>query len=644
MLGGIVTNAIEAAEHVFQHYLPENLLSKFGPCAVGLSATAFGLYLGNLFTNDESLVEFHKHLDKESYFQEMKNMFLRREQFSQLLKMAVLGFTCVVLVLIIFLFYLINRYFSLKKLATENFTKTSERLQNVEGVIESILADHEILDIKQIEFFKTEIEQQRFAFKDFITNRSLDFETTVNEAKSLCLKAKNSVHNDLKKMTELTGQASELKLNIAMANSSLEETRSQTTKLNRDVEKLTTEIDQKLENIKSNTKSTFSDLEVKLEKDQVEMCKCNALLLCSQTLFEAAIYKFEELELSQGKNNLAPSQDGERLSSDDTVPCLKRAIELNNFLKSEDGTAMEKIADFSKLFCENIGSESPQNAILFDLIKRLELIEEKVCSHYSLINGNNVKIKHLEFSTSEKISDLKYCSDEWITSWVSVIYGLFNSSFLHIENQLFGIDCLEYTTIFDVADDKIDQNSKLFYHIMDQCKQSCLKIVKEINLLIFEYYLVQGSLATTNSSLLSMCNTKIDDELETLFMEFRHTVDKTPMANSKRTEIISTLLRLRQDLTSDLKDDTMKFNALVKQNLEDFCIIHDTMKTIFKETDDRRVQTEDDSVVEISDHSNSLLSLHEDSSFSENDDFIVGNSTNESSLRPFKLSVSKKKK
>ncbi|ODQ47563.1 hypothetical protein PICMEDRAFT_71621 [Pichia membranifaciens NRRL Y-2026] len=638
----IFANAIESAEHLLQYYMPENFLSNFGPCAVGLSATAFGLYLGNLFTTDDSLVEFHKHLENESYLQEIQSMFLKKDHFFQLLQMAVLGFTCAVLLFLIFLFYLTNRYLSLKNFTNENFMKTFERVQNVERVVESILADHEVLDMKQIEFFKTEIEQQRAAFKDFITNRSLEFETTVSEAKSICLKAKTSAHNDLKKLTELNGQASELKVNIDIANSSLEETRSQTSKLNREVEKLTTEIDQKLENIRSNITNKFSDLNEAVEEDKVEIYKCNALLLCSQTLFEACIFKFEELDLLQGKTNQVNSQDDEKPSAENIVPCLERAIELNNFLKTKDETSMEKLSDFSEDFCKT--NKNSENAMLFELLKRLEIMEEKVCRHYSLINGNNVKIKHLEFSTSEKISDLKYCSDEWITSWVSVIYGLFNSSFLHLENQLFGIDCLEYTTIFDVSDDKIDQNSNLFYHIMDQCKQSCLKIVKEINLLIFEYYLVQSSLATASSSLLSMCNTKIDDELETLFAEFRQTVDKTPMANSKRTDIVNTLARLRQDLTSDLKDDTMKFNALVKQNLEDFCIIHDTMKTIFKETDKRRVQTENDSVLEVSDNSNSLLSLHEDSSFSENEDSVVGTLSNESVLRPFKLSLSKKKK
>lgn len=324
--------------------------------------------------------------------------------------------------------------------------------------------------------------------------------------------------------------------------------------------------------------------------------------------------------------------------------CLKQAVELNKFLKSEDLASSKTInGEVGKSKETNI-NDSSVNILLFDLIKRLELMEEKICSHHSLINGNDVKIRHLESSTSEKISDLKYCSDEWITSWVSVIYGLFNSSFLHIENQLFGIDCLEYTTIFDVANDKVDQSSNLFYEIMDKCKQTCLKIVKEVNLLIFEYYLIQGSIATTSSSLLSLCNTKIDDELEILFMELRQTVERTPMSTAKRTDILNTLVRLKTDLTSDLKDDTRKFNTLVKQNLEDFCIIHDTMKTIFKESDKRQTKLDEDSIIEISDHSNSLLSLHEDSSFSENDNSALENLSCETSLRPFKLSVSKQRK
>lgn len=637
----IAANFLETAEQVFYHYLPESLITKVGPCAIGLSATAAGLYLGNLFTDNDSLTELQRHLDKEFYIHEMKSHFLKKEQFSQMQQMTVLSFAISFLFIWIFVLYLFYKLFSLKKLTNQNLTQAVERIRNVEQVIESILKEHEVLDIKQFEFFKTEIEQQRSAFKSFIANRSLEFETTVSDAKTSCLKAKNSVHADLKKITDLMGQVPQLRLNLMTMSSSLEETTGKAANLNQNLEALAAEFDEKLEILKNSTSKTLISIEEGLQNDKIEISKCNSLLHCSEILFEAAISKFEEIELLKSGEE---SHNDRRILSERMTTCLKQAVELNKFLKSEDLASSKTINGEVEKSKETNINDSSVNILLFDLIKRLELMEEKICSHHSLINGNDVKIRHLESSTSEKISDLKYCSDEWITSWVSVIYGLFNSSFLHIENQLFGIDCLEYTTIFDVANDKVDQSSNLFYEIMDKCKQTCLKIVKEVNLLIFEYYLIQGSIATTSSSLLSLCNTKIDDELEILFMELRQTVERTPMSTAKRTDILNTLVRLKADLTSDLKDDTRKFNTLVKQNLEDFCIIHDTMKTIFKESDKRQTKLDEDSIIEISDHSNSLLSLHEDSSFSENDNSALENLSCETSLRPFKLSVSKQRK
>lgn len=624
----------EITDQVWNAIIPE--LTKHNNAAsyaIGAGATILGLMLGSLYSENESLLEFQKHVDKESYFQEMKELFLKRESFFKMLKISALGFFSIFIGLLVGVFYLTYNLFKLKKFIDIYFKVNTERIKNIEGVIESILKDHEVLDIKQFEFFKNEIEQQRSSFKDFITNRSLEFEATIFEAKNSCLKSKNSVHTDLKKITELVSRIEAVKSDITGLEEKLNNVSIKSSVFTTKLDTLSLEIKNKIENLKTESTKSYNDLDETLQNQKIELYKCNALLISSQILFDASISKFEQIESVDETNDHATTK---RL-----IRCLEKATDLNEFLQTQEDIERKLLTTPDAIHDHSF------NTLLFELTKRLSSVEEKLFNHNSLISSNDSKIKHLESSTSEKISGLKSYSDEWITSWVSVIYGLFNSSFMHLENQLFGVDCLEYTTIFDIAEDKIETNSKLLYTIMDKCKQTCLRIIKEINLLIFEYYLVQKSFANTSTSLISLCNLKIDDELNNLFLELETDVKSLTIIPQKKTEMFNTLMKLKYDLASDLKDDTEKFNELFRQNLEDFCIIHDTMKSLVNKPEtkiekDVIHEVSDDSVIELSERSNSIISLHGDSSFSESDNSIIVDSST-SSLRPFKLSANKTK-
>lgn len=623
-----------------------SLLKYLNPYTIGLSATAIGLLLGSFFSdNDYPLLEFQRNMDKESYFHEMKQHFLKRDHFFKLVKYSVLGFIILFFFATIFVLYLTYDMFKLKKYIKIYFLKNTERICNIEDVIESILKDHEVLDIKQFEFFKNEIEEQRLAFKNFITNRSLEFESTISNAKNVCLKAKNSVHSELKVVSDITTKFSTLKNDVSKLDDQLNQSNKNLENLNQGVENASNELFNKIEKIRIQSDRLFENFGNDLKEQKLDIYKCNSLLTCSKTLFEASLANFNEKKINESENlNTQVFNEKNKESSDAIISCIKKANDINEFLKSQENT--EELINNSKL--EN----QPMNILIFELLERLKLVEERLFNHNSLINSNDIKIQKLETSTFEKISDLKTCSDEWITSWVSVIYGLFNSSFLHLENELFGIDCLEYSTIFDMADDMIQENSKLLYDITDKCKQICLKIIKEVNLLIFEYYLIQKSFAGSNSTLLSLCDNKINEELDTLYTNIAADINKFEMNNKKKEKILITLMKLKHDLALDLKDDTRKFNILVRQNLEDFCIIHDTMKTILKKSKDNSTdeimfneeddKEDDDSIIEIYSPTNSVTYNTSTSSYSENDNSIESLPSS-SSLRPFKLSVKKRR-
>lgn len=648
----MVSYIMESIESIISSFSLYSSIGSFSPYVFGATATGLGLFLGSLYTENESMLEFQKHVDKESYFQEMKNLFLRREQFSQAL-LFVSAAVIFTLLLEVGSFFVINS--KMKK--SNNFwglaqSDICDRLERMEEVIESILRDNSNMDMKQMRIFKSEIDQQRDSFKNLITNKSLELETRISDAKTSCQKIKIAVHTDMQKVVEVSSKLMSMKNDFANIGESVKNTRVMTQSIQTEVAAALEEAREKIKHYMDEFESSCSSLEERSKLHEVDIFKCNAMLVNAEILLEAALAKFEFIEAIDTSDNSVKSE------SSRLVTCLQNALDVKKYfddqpeVAQEDGEALNDALPFRTPAVEKNPYKNSVNSVIFELMKRLSLLEERTTDQMSMISKNADKIKLLDTSTTEKLSGMKFHSDEWITAWVSVIYSLFNSSFLQLENQLFGIDCLEYPTIFDVANEKLEENSTLFYDIMDKCKEKCVKIVKEVNLLIFEYYLVQNAYSGTNSSLLSMCNTKIDEEISDLFIHFDSTIRNSSISQSKQSGIMNTLLRLKMDLTSDLKSDTLRFNTLVKQNLDDFYLIHDTMKSIYKGSEihitsslrSHRDDNADDSIIEISDISNSLLSVHEDSSFSENEHSFSADSFSETSLKPFKLKGSTKRK
>lgn len=628
--------------------MPEVSSANLGPYAFGVGTTTLGMLLGSLFSGKDSLVEFQKHMDMESYIQEMKEMFLKRDQFANLLKIVLIVATIAILCEVMLCLVFGYRLRSLKMYLNASLELANEKFDKVETVIESILRDQQVIDIEQLKFFKNEIEQQRESFSDLITSTSLELKTKITDSKSVCLKAKSSVRTDLKNVQDLLENIQTVKNDILSLNKVLEETSQSTKVLDTQVKVFTADVNQKMDNAVSALENTLKDLNVKQENNTVDLMKCNCLLLNSQTLFEASIAKFEQVALVKDFDSGEKTPFSERL-----VMCLTRATELNNFLNSEEKEDLN--LDVQSTTSQDRTKNNSQkdhctNSMLFALSKRISLLEEKSCDHQFLISDITKRIQNVDNKTSEKLSHMQFYSEEWITSWVSVIYSLFNSSFQHLENQLFSIDCMEYTRLFDIAGAKIEENSNLFCNIMDSCKDCCLKTIKEVNLLIFEYYLIQKSSTNTSPHLISMCNAKIDDELNVLFSYLQNEISNSTDDKSKRSQFDELLPKLKEDLTADLKNDTAKFNELVRHNLHDFYIIHDTMKSICKASTTHpnggyhlyeNQEENDDSIVEISD--NSLLSAYEDSSFSEAD-LTAQHSFEEYSLKPFKLTNHRQQK
>lgn len=639
------TNMYEVVELAIDSLAPQSLKDNFVSYLLGASATIVGVIINRMVTSDDTIVEFNKTLEEQSYLQEMRALFMKKDHFENMIKTSVLLLVGYLIMSSTFVFYLAFKLFQINSRLKAYQVNADLKLKNTEDVIESILKESEIVDIEQLKFFKSEIEQQRTAFQNLILNKSLELETKISDAKSVCIKTKKAVHEDLAEVEKLVANISGLRKELDNINELMEITRNNSKLLEIDMKHFSDDINKKMADTIAKFSSRIHEVNQKVESQEVNLFKCNALLLNSQTLLEASICKFEALEYIKN------SQESDNISiSSRILSCIKKANEFQQYMdqidsksvttKPNNSTDLSLELPSTTGYTEKTFNLTSTNSAIYKILQKIDVLEKEVSLHDHLISRNTDGIKIIQSNTSDEISNIKSFSDDWVISWVSVIYGLFNSSFLQLENQLFDIDCLEYSTVFEVEN---DDNGKLFEEIMSQCKQTCLKAIKEVNLLIFEYYLIQNSYACSKSSLIGMCNVKIDDEIEQLFEYVEQLINSSDINAAKQQNIKNTLFKLKHDLKSDLKSDTHKFNDLVKQNLDDFYIIHDTMKSLIvsqKEKSSDHDNEYDNSIIELSDHTDSLLSSQENSSFSENDSSLIESSIPGTKLKPLKLADS----
>lgn len=602
-------------EHTIFSAMPHILSSKISPYLFGVSATIAGVFINKIISGGDSIYDFQTHLDQQLYINEMKELYLRRDQFGEVLLVA---FVIIVLNFIFSIFLAIKiRGVNMKLHKTkDNFEL---KLKNSESVIESILKDFESIDLQQITVFKSDAERQRTAFADLIHNKSLELETKLAEAKNTCSRAKKCVHEDLSKIEKLVGNIQGMKEEVRKTNESLEVTRSNTKLLEIDVKHFTEDINKKIDESITSLSSKISEIGKKIEGDSVDIFKCNSLLLNAELLLEASILKFEALEA------IETTDSNQNPSFTRITKCIEKAKEFHDFMNQSSITGED--------------TPGPTNAALYQILQAIDALKKKVSAEELSILKNTDAIKDLHMKVNYKLIELKSESDDWIKSWISVIYGLFSSSFLQLESQLFGIDFMEYNVS---NNEKLDdpESLKLFEQIKTQCKKTCIRTIKEVNLLTFEYYLIQKSQYSNSPSLTNMCYLKIDQELEELFHQLELSINTSDLCDLKKTIIKSIVLKLKHGLASDLKSDTNKFNLLVRQNLDDFHIIHETMKSINSSEFSKDSINDGDSVIELSDYSNSLISLHNDESFSESDSSMLETSISETKLKPLKLADS----
>lgn len=519
-------------------------------------------------------------------------------------------------------------------------------MENLERVVDSILLESNNEDVEMLKFdFNDKLNSLNDSFLNRVNNLELKLikaQTTIDEYKSNIQEEYQNIKSLVKKVPEVQNILTNFDIDLG-------EIKLKINTLNSEISKISTSIESELFKVSKRIRDFKDDLNSKLDQEEIQIFKCNALLVNSKILFESSLIRFENIlhlidsnieidDLNENKENILPGDSSSKLED-----LLKDGLKIINTLKSNEKTAKEidflLNAEVGTTINSELGiEENATTALLFDVSKRLDTVETHINVQERYIHQNLDKMRSLNNNHNEKISEMKSHSEDWIIAWVSVIYGLFNSTFIDLQNQLLGHDNFNSLNGFIEAISSFDDGEVFFEEFISHCKDTCLKVMKEVSLLIFEYYLIHRDINKNGDSILPVCHSKIEFEVDTLICLFEDTLKRTKINTKEYTNLRTEVSSFKEKLKFDMSQNAITFNSLFQQNLKDFYIIHDTMKNLLTEESRRTIvepEKNNADIIEVSDNSfDSVISIHT-STFSSDD----GNTSlmSDDSFKPFKL-------
>ncbi|GMM30163.1 hypothetical protein DAMA08_029080 [Martiniozyma asiatica (nom. inval.)] len=530
------------------------------------------------------------------------------------------------------------------------FTKRSEKmhfahqkkLQDIEIVVNSILQDEETVDAKQLEYLKKSSETLKLEFSDLVINKTLEFNTNIQKAISLIAKDKAQCQSSCKQVSTVMEKIPEIK-------NKLTELAEHTSTVSDFIKSVTGKADE----IKIKLKNKFQELDDNLQKERksiyekvdaesFNLKKCNALLSSAKILYDASLLKFQDV-LSSSSSDLKYANSSTTKNSPAEYKLeslLQDAIKIRAQISDESvnvGNLLDVDYDSSPNNCFSLDklTQNTLQLMLLDISKRMDLLELNLKKQKTALDNNLSKMQYISKNTSEKVDSIKDHSDEWIISWVSVIYGLFSSSFTDLQRQLVGVDNLTSLNVFVSACQHLQEGSAFIDEFVLLCKSTCLRLMKQMSVLIFEYYLIHRDTQKIGSSILGVCYEKITHEVDNMFVLFEKALQSSNIDKNHKFKLSTTVLQFKDRLEQDLKGNAENFNSMFKQNIQDFYIIHDTIKILASENSDlekpQSFSSEDESIIEI--ESEDSLMILNSSVVSEADTSVMS----EDSFKPFKL-------
>lgn len=614
------------------------LLSKF-PASnyiTGPAATYLILELANLYKKGSAPPWEINTMDNSRF----KGQWVKIEDFRNIidgLTVVFSGWLLIITCLVSFAFFQI-------------YVKLETRLESLELVVDSILKD---ATEKEIKIILSEFHDKLEALEDswiekfnILSGRMTSNENIVNEYRS-------QAQTEYQNFKSLSNKIPAIKESLRELDTEFIELKSKLTQVSTEASTISSTFESEVFKVKKKIYDFKNHLDKKLDIKELQLMKTNGLLTKSKILFETSLLRFEYILKAAGEKLDDVEQNKENISMEDessyklekllneSLSLVERikhkeisASMLDDLLELETGTTFE-----SELAIQ----EKASDELLFDISRKLEVIETQINEQELYIHKSFDKVKSLNSNNSEKITKLQSHSEEWVIAWVSVIYGLFNSSLTDLQNQLLGRDSFESFNHFIRKIESFDDRDSFLEDFISYSKDTCLKVMKEISLLIFEYYLIHQNIHHTGESILTFCEEKIEFEVDTLIALFEETLVRTTIKQSEYSKLRAAVAEFKNTIKSDMTANALSFNELFRQNLRDFYIIHDTMKTLAREDrnnqkpsihNKKKQQLATEDMIEILDDSFNTREFLSESSYISED---ISNSFSEKSFKPFRL-------
>ncbi|KAG7842802.1 hypothetical protein KL941_004832 [Ogataea angusta] len=387
-----------------------------------------------------------------------------------------------------------------------------------------------------------------------VKNGMLQVEDLVAKFQTKIKTCRQNIKNELHKFDTIKEVSEKTEQNLNKFESSLSTYTARMQQLEHQSANLKKTVDQYVSQV--DIKAELMDKEYELAK--IQMCKCNLMLTNSQILLEKIL------------GNMDGGTD----------------VSLSDVLKDLDHDFSLDSDAYFKAYCEST------DLTLVDISKRLETVQSTLRVHDDDISKTRRGIEDAKRDLREELRQFTSRNEQWIYNWISVLYGLFTSDIAQLQIQLLGLDDLDSLRKLEETGAYLKDECVFIENFIFECKKQCFGLLRELSLLLFEFYLLKTEYLSQDH-ILQECDTRIETTVARLFELFQTSLQNSSMSHKDSQNLSTIICKFQEKLVADLKLTCSNFNVIFKQNIEDFFIIFKTLK----EMDERLPSDEDSSVI-----------------------------------------------
>ncbi|KAG7693856.1 hypothetical protein KL951_004335 [Ogataea haglerorum] len=386
-----------------------------------------------------------------------------------------------------------------------------------------------------------------------VKNGMLQIEEMVAKFQTKMKACRQNIKGELNKFDTIKEVSEKTEQNLGKFESSLSTYTAKMQRLEQQSANLKKTIDQYVSQV--DIKAELMDKEHELAK--IRICKCNLMLTNSQILLE----------------KILGNMDG------------AAEVSLSDVLKDLDRDFSLDSDTYFKAYCEST------DLTLVDISKKLETVQSTLGEHDDSIKKTRSSIEDVRRDMREELRQFTSRNEQWIYNWISVLYGLFSSDIAQLQIQLLGLDDLDSLRKLEETGAYLKDECVFIENFIFECKKQCFGLLRELSLLLFEFYLLKTEYLSQNQ-ILEECDTRIETTVARLFELFQTSLQNSSMSHRDSQNLSTTICKFQEKLVADLKLTCSNFNVIFKQNIEDFFIIFKTLKDM-----DERLPSDEDSSV-----------------------------------------------